>query len=79
MLYRELFDCRDLFNSAGHTLKERIPAYVLTVKPDIPPWVTALGLGLTLLSGYVIYKDLKKIQENFPEEQLEPYHRKKPI
>lgn len=70
VLYKDMFDC------AGHVLKEKMSVYV--VQPKISLLQTAVGLALTGLAIYVLYKDLDKPQE-ISEKPSKPAYRGKPI
>jgi len=42
---------------------EQISKY-MTVQPEIPLWVTLVGIGLTALSAYLIGKELRKTESD---------------
>jgi len=36
----------------------------LTIQPEVPMWMTLLGLGATALAAYVICKDIQKRKDD---------------
>jgi len=51
--------------------EDKLPVYI--VEPEVPPLAAALGLALTLLGGYIIYKDLESKQNLREDNSLEDY------